>query len=339
MRVQVMDGSDTPLDKEVTTSFSPNITYSHAPGSFGDRIFLGSKRIETDYVALIADDDFFLLEGLNECITTLQADSQLVSCMGRAIGVSFDDGSARGWPIYTAMAGYKNIDSDPLTRLLSHMNNYMCSSIYAVTRRDAWQIASAVLPKVTSNIYAIEEIIFEMVIPLLGKSKVLDKLMWVRGANLESETSNPSLGTSRYTFFPHWWRSRHSMIERGDFISTLSDAVTQVASIDKQVLSSTILAAGDSLSDFLSRKHSSLPLRTTRFRQQLRNLRNKLIATNPHKTSKSFLDRPLMTSPEFIDEMIRAGVAVTHNDIQLFLDLVRQASIASRRMTKSESIS
>ena len=58
--IHVLDGSDKPLPIKIIRSFGQNIKYHYLKLSLIERIGYSQKLINTKYVALLSDDEFYL---------------------------------------------------------------------------------------------------------------------------------------------------------------------------------------------------------------------------------------------------------------------------------------
>ena len=87
-RVVIVDGSPRPFDVDTLRLVAalPSITYVHAAGTIGQRLKIAADLVETPYAVLSGDDEFLLTRGLARAIDKLDAQSDLVACIGQSIG-------------------------------------------------------------------------------------------------------------------------------------------------------------------------------------------------------------------------------------------------------------
>lgn len=221
--VRVMDGSACPIESSKLQRFDDNIIYKHGPSSYIERLKIVLGEIDTEFVALIGDDEFFIKTSVERCILELINDQNIVACCGRSLGFIPSQDVVHGVQIYSGLRGYEVMQADPRSRLLHHMNNYIPSLIYSVARRQVWVESFEAFTRKEFPVFAIGEIQIEMCMSVSGRSKVLPILMWLRSLG-EAEPirgTNPSLDESKT--FSNWWEAAGASGERLEFIEIMSD--------------------------------------------------------------------------------------------------------------------
>ena len=81
----VIDGSKKSLDTNILNQLKTNIKYIHSPKSYYERLLSVINLINSQYVMMGCDDEFYIPSALNSCLVKLSLDNQLVTCTGRAI--------------------------------------------------------------------------------------------------------------------------------------------------------------------------------------------------------------------------------------------------------------
>lgn len=216
VQLHVLDGSAAPIDSSLR-DFGANIHYHHLPLSFEERLAQGAAMIDTDYTAMVGDDEFFVPSALDACIAELDADSALSSCMGRALRFVTVDINVLATPAYVDMAGYTVGQDSGIERMIYHMHPYRVSSCYAVMRRDVWREAAGLMAARRFEHYAVPELQVELAAAYHGKSKVIPRLMWLRNGE------NPpvwSAGTQQR--FPDWWSDASAAHQRRELITLIA---------------------------------------------------------------------------------------------------------------------
>lgn len=178
--LHILDGTNRPIPKDHLQGFNKNIHYHHIPKSYEERLKQSLEFIDTPYVALLCDDEFYIPSALEHCIDTLKKNNELVACIGRCLG--FSDGL--GIPMYPLMKGYTCVWSTPDERMIHHMNPYVQSIQYAVHHTPIWKQSINVLSAHHYSSPDIPELLFELATCYQGKSVVIDELMWLR--NMEN---------------------------------------------------------------------------------------------------------------------------------------------------------
>jgi len=225
VEVHFLDGSTEPLVESSQASLAVNIHYHYSPVSLYERFRQAIDMINTKYVALLSDDEFFLKSGLKRCIMTMEQEPDLVSCNGRALGFSKEKGRATGSQAYPGLAGYAVLQNDPFERMNYHMANYIPSTIYSVVRADAWKRAMKLVVSREYNAYALMELQFALVLHYFGKSKVIPELVWMRSREVRPiRGTSPSLNEKN--LLTHWWSNQVFQKERELFLSDMAKVLS-----------------------------------------------------------------------------------------------------------------
>jgi glycosyltransferase domain-containing protein len=208
--VRVLDGSDQPIDNELLMSLGQNIIYEHNPRSLSQRLASVLPKLNTEYVALMGDDEFFIPSAVKACIKELECDKSLISCFGRSMWFNNHQDALKTSVVYESMANYSVQHDNPDDRVLYHMRYYCPSTIYSVMRTDAWKNAVSCIDNVYS-VFALEELQFEIASSYLGKSKVLPILLWMRSGENTGITDK-----KEFKKINNWWvdSSNYSLREK-----------------------------------------------------------------------------------------------------------------------------
>jgi len=228
-----IDGSKKPLNSSYLTNIKSNIKYIHKSGSIYERLFSIISLIDTEFVMLGCDDEFYIPKVLNSCLVRLSLDSHLVSCMGIAIGFNWYNNSVVGYHVYNKLNGLILNDINPASRLIKHFSNYVPAHIYAVCRASIWKIAAKFIFSKEYNFFAAYEIQFELILVYSGKSLVIKELMWMR-----SEECPPQYATSKslapsLTLFKFWFDEKNSK-EKEDFVARTEAACKEINKLKKE---------------------------------------------------------------------------------------------------------
>lgn len=219
--VHVLDGSVCSINSSVLSDLGENIYYHHLPIGFYKRLEKSLQFIETDYAALLSDDEFFLPDALNCCIEFLDAEPDMVSCGGRCLGFSLQENGVIGWPQYTQQSEYSIASNDSCERMVYHMHPYTPSTIYSVVKSDVWKKVVGIMVRKEFPVYAIGELQFELAVSCLGKSRVLQSLMWLR-SNENAQLAGTSISLDQSKRIWHWWRDSHTVNQRNEFLDIMS---------------------------------------------------------------------------------------------------------------------
>ncbi len=179
--VHIFDGSKDKINHELLGNCS-NVTYHHLPISYAERLGYSINFVQTKYAVLLGDDEFFIPSSLIKCMDILEL-GEFSSIMGKTITFEYykDKIFSRNWesPFLADSNNYIIEENDSFDRMMNHMNNYLCSTIYAVTKSEVW-IKCIECASIKTPFADTIEFGFELANAYLGKSKIINTLMWLR---------------------------------------------------------------------------------------------------------------------------------------------------------------
>lgn len=243
--VHVLDGGAQPIPAEEMAELAANVNYHHLPISIWDRFGKAVDLVQTEYAALLGDDEFFLAQALQACIQELEADKTLVSCMGRCLAFRPVSKGVIGWPAYTEMANYAVLQDNPIARMIHHMNPYTCSTIYSVVRAPVWRQAMAILSKKQFLVYSLEELQFELSVCYQGKSKVIQNLMWLRSGENDGFRDEREI-----VRFDEWWVDKKKANDREEFLTLMANMLAHSDTGRTEAVREGVAAACEAYLDF-----------------------------------------------------------------------------------------
>jgi len=223
-KVIVLDGTDCPIPQKDLVGLGSSVVYMHNPVSMHERIRSSLNLIETDYVALNGDDEFYIPSAVIKCIQELQRNQELVACCGRALAFYPRLGSIYSNLQYPMLKNYSLDSGVPENRLTYHMTKYVPSLIYAISKKDPWKKAWIYTSHEEFPAYAIGELQFEMCMSVAGKSRVLSELMWLRSRGEVGPLPCADASLEPKNSFPEWWRNPSTKKDRDRFLYLMSDA-------------------------------------------------------------------------------------------------------------------
>ena len=116
VKLLILDGSPSALPKNIlkTVSSYQDITYLHLNISLEDRLNKSLDFLETKYIALLSDDDFFIKFTLKNLVQKLDNENDLCGCIGQSIRFNFENEKkkivySRGYPHQGYSATQDNI--------------------------------------------------------------------------------------------------------------------------------------------------------------------------------------------------------------------------------------
>lgn len=199
------DGSQSPLAS--LSKYTSNVSYIHQPISVQQRTLLMLDRVDTPYVCMMCDDEFYLPSSLQSCIEYLEANPDYSACMGRSLSFRVSSGRVVFGQQYPRLRDRALDAESSLRRLTDHFSEYVPSTCYAVIRTEVFRSAMKIALNCKIDIFAISEIIFEFLVIAKGKTRVLPQLYWLRSHEAPPirNTGDLSLDTSKT--FDRWWFS------------------------------------------------------------------------------------------------------------------------------------
>lgn len=220
-----------------------NFHYIHSYKGFTDRLQLAVEHIKTKYVIIQGDDEFHLPKSLLMAANFLENNSNFSACTGRPIGFTLaENGEILFGPEYDWFEGRSIEDQDAQSRLINHLNNYLPITLYSLTRREHFSVAMGALGRHSQPVFAQDELLFESIMVLLGKVKIIESLQWMRShvpinTDRESEGFNPKKG------FLDFWTSSSHLEWKEDFIRLLSESVASLCALPEHSASRLIETA------------------------------------------------------------------------------------------------
>ena len=200
----IVDGSKQQAEFDLDASISSRIRYVHSPGSYRERSLLAAGLIETEFVAQLPDDEFYIPSALTEFIEALQDDSSIDSIQGRTVRFFEKNGSmlaARQYAEFKDDLGYNLRGIDGVKNFWSenYVNNY---PIYSVMRISVYaKMVRSTYSNPCENAYGYE-IRYNLLFPFWFTTKIMDTLFWLR-----SDENDPisDIGFDRGNKFSSWF--------------------------------------------------------------------------------------------------------------------------------------
>jgi glycosyltransferase domain-containing protein len=187
----VLDGSEKKIDISRVSSFK-NVRYFHLPESIEQRLFFAHELIQTEFVMLAADDDFMIHSGVLDCMNFLDKNQEYVAATGTALRLIQVNDRFYVEQIYPELLKFGNLKQNTSwKRAAYHLNGrfYSNSTIYSIQRSFVFKRTAKIFnqqPLLDGNLM---ELFIEFSISFLGKSKVINRNVWVRCQDAETSWS------------------------------------------------------------------------------------------------------------------------------------------------------
>jgi hypothetical protein len=180
IKTLVLHNTQDPLDSIDIPSTTEYIVHE---GPFAERCEIASHNLKFKFFIIASDDERYLPTALSKMVRQLEDSPELASVGGQAIGIMTHGLRYRTTLAYRSQIRYQNSASDLQTRFDFHYEsgqNYS-GAMYRVFRRDQFRSFLLLVSKF-SNISTpyIFEVTAELFWTLIGPSKYVDEVFWVR---------------------------------------------------------------------------------------------------------------------------------------------------------------
>lgn len=192
-----------------------NVTYIKSNESYLDRIKISFGLIKTKYCLLAADDDFYILSQVRKAINFLEKHKDFRNYFGRVISFHKHNSELFYTNQYESILTNNLLSDNKSTRLKKLSNNYLPSSIYALSRTTEWIKCWSNVIKAKINVGGEHEILYEMFSAIQGKRLIHNDLTLVRSEeNLSVQLIDSSINAGSLS---NAWRE--NLIDKKSFIN------------------------------------------------------------------------------------------------------------------------
>jgi glycosyltransferase domain-containing protein len=267
VKIHVLDGTITPIDAERLKGLGKNVHYYHLPYSIEERLRKSLELVDTPYVAMLCDDEFFIPSALKHCIDELKTHKDFVACIGRCLGFYSKNKGIMAAPAYNIWKGYRCVGATTGERMIEHMNPYVCSTIYAVQRSEVWKKSMAILAKEKFSSPYVGELQFELATCYQGKSMVIEELMWLRNCE------NKPIDFNKWNIklrFDAWIKDPSYGAEVKLFYDNTANELAKIDGADKEKVLADFKLAVDAYLNFCNNRRVLFPV--AKLRDQLMQL-------------------------------------------------------------------
>ena len=228
VKILILDGSSIKLDDPCLKS--KNIKYIHDPRTLYERLLSSPNHIDTEFMILACDDEFYLPSALSTCINFLSTEPSFSCCGGRAVGFRTKEKKIFGIRQYPQLRGLC-LDHDSATdRIFKHFSDYVPAHFYSVIRANKWKIICLyVFQKKNSFLYS-SELQLEFLTVLSGKSKIISELMWMRNNEISRIDSRSDIPIEE------WWYDKKNENEKISFLQNMKKACNDLSTNQNSIL-------------------------------------------------------------------------------------------------------
>ena len=263
------------------------ITYLHLPGaSINKRLILAMSNVQTQYSALLGDDEFQLPAGLKYSADILNRDSSISSAIGRCVGFNVTKNGIVGGEIY----GYKSklYPNNLAKRIESFFLHYSPTTAYALWKSadlfNAINIACAE-EWASGNAF---EIIQAFCGICSGNHQIHEVVQWLRSDEIPPQQAQ----LNRSLNITEWWRSDKFKNDRAKLVKLLRSLVCTTINCNSDQADTLINLAFEFqiFSDYQNKNLISCGLKPKKYYNRSYNILLKNIMLDSKNYNKSEID-------------------------------------------------
>lgn len=180
-QVVILDGATERNTDSCLQSLPANIRYIHQPVKFNQRLSTAHQFVSTEFACLLPDDEFFVPHGLNRAIEVLRNEPELIGVVGKVLYFFVDQGR---FLCTRAYEDWKNFRPESVTawdRVREVLPPHKAHKVqFGIYRSGPWkEIFYESYCDYYSTGYLYERML-NLYSAVLGKTVVIDDLMWMR---------------------------------------------------------------------------------------------------------------------------------------------------------------
>ena len=323
----ILDGSKNSADPELIARMSPDVHYEYMPIGFNERLVHASKIVKTKYVALLGDDELYVMQGLRDCMDLLDVDERLIGCVGRSLFFFHREGEIYGHQVYEKSQDVPGMYDDNLQRLRAAFPSGDPSGapylLYGIFRKEQWctMFGNAYARHYSSGY--VYELALIIIGACLGPTKMVDSLVWLRsGENpaMSSAAVNRKIGTGE------WGTSPEYATEYADFVQRITEVLVSLGIASGSAADQAVREVAEQFFAYSLHK----PHRPIAYWHRVLSFAAKntprwvktLLKRNMTKTLGTVLDYKGVAFDDALEQLRDAGVAFNQdemNDLRTFL--------------------
>lgn len=188
-----------------------------------DRFLSSINYIDTEFMLVSSDDEFFLPSALLKCIEFLSIDSSFSSCGGRAVGFRVKKKKIFGIRQYPKLRSLCLDHDSAVDRIFKHFSSYVPAHFFSVIRTKKWKTICSYVFQKKYSFYASFEMQMEFLTMVSGKSKIISELMWMRNNEVAR------IDTILETPLEKWWYDKKYENEKISFLQIMKRASNELS--------------------------------------------------------------------------------------------------------------
>ncbi len=322
VNLELLDGSAIVHPGIRPDALPPNIHYWHMPVSIEQRFSFAINRVNTEFAALLSDDEFFIPSAVEQCISEMLRDEEYVSCKGQSLWFDWNGTKVIGGRTYANLRGYVIDQNLPAERMRRHMASYEMATLWSIQRAEVFKRTLIAMSFDSSyRTAAAGEMQTSLVTAYSGKCRVIDHLMWLRSQ--ENENIWWSFGRQSIV---EWFRDDRNSEEHARFLNAIAialEAKEDAANIHSQILKAVEIYVTEQEEKFSLQQYS------------LRNTARKLLGQKGVNWVRGILNQVMHVLPvhhqKFADiglteaakQLVSEGIPVDFDELEEISLLIR----------------
>jgi len=286
--VHIMDGSPVPIGQEYLEDLAPNIKYHHSNDDFFSRMRSATELIDTQYVAMLGDDDLFVKSGLKRCIEHLDDKTEVFGVVGRSMYFFHQRGVVFGEPKHPEATNYEQNICGGIARLYNLYHPGKIGAIaYGVFRADQWKPAiRATYARKYSSGYVYDTFL-RTLLTYSGEIEVVEAVTWLCSG--ENPPIQNQSSFNRSIDLIEWFDDSKFKIEIEEYKQRLVAEVMSIRADQKAEITGAINSVVGTLEDRYRVKAN----RRVSFREKLPRLIKTMTPAPVKQIAKNLLPRSI----------------------------------------------
>ena len=325
--VHIMDGSPVPMSQEYLEDLTPNIKYHHSNDDFFSRMQSATELVDTQYVAMLGDDDLFVKSGLKRCVEHLDVKTEVFGVVGRSIYFFHQRGVVFGEPKHPEATNYERDIRGGIARLYNLYHPGKIGAIaYGVFRAEQWKPAiRATYARKYSSGYVYDTFL-RTLLTYSGEIEVVEAVTWLCSG--ENPPIQNQSSFNRSIDLIEWFDEPKFKDEVIDFKERLASKVSEIHPEEGGV----ILSAIDFVVGTLEERYRVKATRRVSFREKLPRLIKTITPAPVKQIAKNLLPRSITKRLDWqgirfldcVNLMEQRGVSVDREEMATISQMIKE---------------
>jgi hypothetical protein len=210
-----------------------NFSYVHNKEGFIARLSMATTLVSTEFVAFLADDEFYLKAGLLDAIRHLDSDREIIGCVGRCLYFFVDQGRFLMSHAYRDWLSFPSCGDSLQRRLdLDLPPNKTHMAMYGIYRREQWEVMVRSSYSVPFSCGFAYERLLNLQRSVLGRTEILESLLWMRSKENLPVTTTEIARTNGNDFVS--WATNPDFAEETNHYQRIASRILTRAEVSDQ---------------------------------------------------------------------------------------------------------